>query len=435
MSQSACRAADAGGPIDVSIILPMYNGARWLPACLQAVLDQDFQGTMELCVFDDASKDDSLDIVSCWAARLEQQGIPTLVSGHKSTEPRGVGYAKNQAVAQSRGRYLCFQDVDDVMMPERVRLQCEAAVRNPSSIIGCQIRREPEGSTERYTRWINSLSPEQLLTQVGSTSPHFRLLVQHRTVSLCLFLLHSAPLCVSVLYPAPTLTLPAPTLPLHALPCLTIFTLFHSPSPAPLCLTLLDSDPPCLFLLHSAPLCVSVLYPAPTLTLPALPSPPCLTLLDSAPPCLSPCFPAPPCGVPEDLLFFYQSLRQGGGVCRVDRCLLVYSYHEQAASQSVVEETIWKHRVMFLQERVLSQWDAFTIWNAGKQGRRLYRSLSPTNQKKVRAFCDVDHKKIRKGFYTYEESEVGPWLCHALTGTACSLGLQADKPSLSALYS
>uniref|UniRef100_A0A3B3RS21 UDP-GlcNAc:betaGal beta-1,3-N-acetylglucosaminyltransferase-like 1 n=1 Tax=Paramormyrops kingsleyae TaxID=1676925 RepID=A0A3B3RS21_9TELE len=321
----------SASPLLQSIILPMYNGARWLPACLQAVLDQDFQGTMELCVFDDASKDDSLDIVSCWAARLEQQGIPTLVSGHKSTEPRGVGYAKNQAVAQSRGRYLCFQDVDDVMMPERVRLQCEAAVRNPSSIIGCQIRREPEGSTERYTRWINSLSPEQLLTQVGSTSPHFRLLVQHRTVSLCLFLLHS--------------------------------------------------------------------------------------------------------GVPEDLLFFYQSLRQGGGVCRVDRCLLVYSYHEQAASQSVVEETIWKHRVMFLQERVLSQWDAFTIWNAGKQGRRLYRSLSPTNQKKVRAFCDVDHKKIRKGFYTYEESEVGPWLCHALTGTACSLGLQADKPSLSALYS
>ncbi|XP_072567898.1 queuosine-tRNA galactosyltransferase isoform X1 [Paramormyrops kingsleyae] len=310
MSQTACRAADAGGPIDVSIILPMYNGARWLPACLQAVLDQDFQGTMELCVFDDASKDDSLDIVSCWAARLEQQGIPTLVSGHKSTEPRGVGYAKNQAVAQSRGRYLCFQDVDDVMMPERVRLQCEAAVRNPSSIIGCQIRREPEGSTERYTRWINSLSPEQLLTQMYTSH-------------------------------GPTVIMP---------------TWFCTRE----------------WFLRVGP------------------------------------FNEGGKGVPEDLLFFYQSLRQGGGVCRVDRCLLVYSYHEQAASQSVVEETIWKHRVMFLQERVLSQWDAFTIWNAGKQGRRLYRSLSPTNQKKVRAFCDVDHKKIRKGFYTYEESEETP---------------------------
>ena len=46
-------------------------------------------------------------------------------------------------------------------------------------------------------------------------------------------------------------------------------------------------------------------------------------------------------------------------------------------------ETIWKLRVDFLQERVLSQWESFTIWNAGKQGRKLYRSLSPANQKKV----------------------------------------------------
>lgn len=47
-------------------------------------------------------------------------------------------------------------------------------------------------------------------------------------------------------------------------------------------------------------------------------------------------------------------------------------------------ETIWRLRVDFLQERVLSQWENFTIWNAGKQGRKLYRCLSPTNQKKVR---------------------------------------------------
>ncbi|KAG9337271.1 hypothetical protein JZ751_029557 [Albula glossodonta] len=71
-------------------------------------------------------------------------------------------------------------------------------------------------------------------------------------------------------------------------------------------------------------------------------------------------------------------------------------------------ETIWNLRVAFLEERVLSQWDSFTIWNAGKQGRKLYRSLSPANQKKVKAFCDVDKSKIKKGFYTYEESNERP---------------------------
>ncbi|KAG7491353.1 hypothetical protein MATL_G00002730 [Megalops atlanticus] len=165
-SASACGEAAGGSVIDVSIILPVYNASCWLDECLQAVLEQDFQGTMELSVFDDASKDDSRVVVERWAEKLEKRGISTVISGHDSANPKGVGYAKNRAVAQSRGQYLCFQDADDVMMPQRVRLQYEASHLNPTSIVGCRVRREPEGSTERYTRWINSLSPEQLLTQV-----------------------------------------------------------------------------------------------------------------------------------------------------------------------------------------------------------------------------------------------------------------------------
>ncbi|MFT7802559.1 UDP-GlcNAc:betaGal beta-1,3-N-acetylglucosaminyltransferase-like protein 1 isoform X2 [Arapaima gigas] len=297
-------------PLCQSIILPVYNASRWLDECLQAVLQQDFQGTMELSVFDDASKDDSRAMISWWSLQLQERGITTVISGHDSAQPRGVGYAKNQAVAQSRGRYLCFQDADDVMMPQRVRLQYEAAVLNPTSIIGCRVRREPEGSTERYTRWINSLSPEQLLSQVYTSH-------------------------------GPTVIMPT---------WLCSRNWFQRVG----------------------------------------------------------CFDEGGKGVPEDLLFFYQSLRRGGGVCRVDECLLVYRYHNQAASQSVLEETMWMLRVAFLQERVLSKWEAFSIWNAGKQGRRLYRSLSTAERRKVRAFCDVDDNKIRKGFYTYEESEDKP---------------------------
>ncbi|KAI1886546.1 hypothetical protein AGOR_G00196900 [Albula goreensis] len=296
--------------IDVSIILPVYNASCWLDECLQAVLEQDFQGTMELSVFDDASKDDSRAVIGRWTPMLQAQGIATVISGHDSAQPKGVGYAKNQAVTQSSGRFLCFQDADDVMMPQRVRLQFEASRLNPNSIVGCQVRREPERSTERYTRWINSLTPDQLLTQIYTSH-------------------------------GPTVIMP---------------TWFCSRS-----------------WFHQVG-----------------------------------SFDEGGKGVPEDLLFFYQTLRLGGGVSRVEECLLVYRYHEQAASHSVLEETIWNLRVAFLQERVLSQWDSFTIWNAGKQGRKLYRSLSPANQKKVKAFCDVDKSKIKKGFYTYEESNERP---------------------------
>ncbi|XP_041581636.1 UDP-GlcNAc:betaGal beta-1,3-N-acetylglucosaminyltransferase-like protein 1 isoform X3 [Vulpes lagopus] len=180
----------------------------------------------------------------------------------------------------------------------------------PPKIIGCQVRREPPDSTERYTRWINQLAPEQLLTQVFTSH-------------------------------GPTVVMP---------------TWFCSRA----------------WFSHVGP------------------------------------FDEGGQGVPEDLLLFYNHLRKGGGVVRVDRSLVLYRYHPDAATHSVLETTIWTHRVRFLEERVLPHWAAFTIWNAGRQGRRLYRSLSAGAQRKVVAFCDVDENKIRKGFYCYEDSKEAP---------------------------
>nr|XP_044600258.1 UDP-GlcNAc:betaGal beta-1,3-N-acetylglucosaminyltransferase-like protein 1 isoform X3 [Equus asinus] len=355
---------EAGGQpaaAHVSVILPVHNAEAWLDECLRSVLQQDFEGSMELSVFNDASKDKSMTIIEKWKVKLEDSGILVVIGGHDSPSPRGVGYSKNQAIAQSSGSYLCFLDSlflcsgtgtscsnpptennsnnnrdrpehflpaqapqclrtehrllvsthwDDAMMPQRVRLQHEAAVRHPTSIIGCQVRREPPNSTERYTRWINQLASDQLLTQVFTSH-------------------------------GPTVVMP---------------TWFCSRA----------------WFSHVGP------------------------------------FDEGGQGVPEDLLFFYSHLRKGGGVVRVDQSLLIYRYHPKAATHSVLETTIWTHRVRFLEERALPHWAAFTIWNAGRQGRRLYRSLTAESRRKVVAFCDVDENKIKKGFYSYEDSEERP---------------------------
>ncbi|XP_068888910.1 queuosine-tRNA galactosyltransferase isoform X4 [Aphelocoma coerulescens] len=280
----------AGGspepPVQVSIIVPVHNSECWLDECLKSVWEQDFKGTMELSIFNDASKDGSAEIIEKWKTKLEEVGVPVIIGNNDSSQPRGVGFAKNQAVIQSSGTYLCFLDSDDVMMPQRVRLQHEVAIQHPNSIVGCQVRREPLDSTERYTRWINNLTQEQLLTQVFTSH-------------------------------GPTVIMP---------------TWFCSRE----------------WFFHVGR------------------------------------FDEGGKGVPEDLLFFYEHLQKGGEVFRVNHCLLLYRYHPQAATHSVLEGTIWHHRVRFLEDRVLSSWTSFTIWNAGKQGKKLYRSLSPANQKKER---------------------------------------------------
>ncbi|XP_078488184.1 queuosine-tRNA galactosyltransferase isoform X1 [Ciona intestinalis] len=109
-------------------------------------------------------------------------------------------------------------------------------------------------------------------------------------------------------------------------------------------------------------------------------------------------------GVPEDYIFFLRFLELKGNLHRVDRPLLTYRHHSGATTFSISEATLWDLRIKELQKNVLCKWPQFTIWNAGKQGRRFYRDLSRENKEKVHCFCDVDTKKISKGVYIYELS-------------------------------
>ena len=91
-----------------------------------------------------------------------------------------------------------------------------------------------------------------------------------------------------------------------------------------------------------------------------------------------------------------------------------YNLHEIALQNLIYQggfyrKVIWDLRLARLEQHYLEKWsDGFTIWNAGKQGRRLYRSLQEQYRSRVVSFCDVDVKKIRQGNYIYENSELRP---------------------------
>lgn len=291
---------------DVSIIIPVYNGDKWIDDCLRSVETQNFNRKLEVSIFNDGSTDGTLSKLEEWRETLREKSISVTIGGHTSN-PRGVGYAKNQAVEQSSGVYLCFQDIDDVMSPDRVSKQYQAARSEQNSIIGSKFHREPEGSTERFTKWANTLSQDQLYSQIYTSH-------------------------------GPTLIMPT-------------------------------------WFCHR-----SVYNKAGG-------------------------FSEGGKGVPEDLIFFLRHLELGGGLCRVDADLLMYRYHPGATTFSIHEDTIWEIRMEYIQKQVLDKWESFTIWNAGKQGKKFYRNLSTTNQRKVAAFCDVDPKKIKCGAYIYHESK------------------------------
>ena len=95
---------------DISIIVPIYNSAKTLYACVDSILNQDFIH-WELLLVDDGSIDNSLTI--CQEYGIKDQRIKSLSQTHQ-----GVSSARNLALKEAIGKYVCFVDADDTIEPD-----------------------------------------------------------------------------------------------------------------------------------------------------------------------------------------------------------------------------------------------------------------------------------------------------------------------------
>ncbi len=105
-----------------SIIIPVRNAEPYLNECIQSVLDQTSR-PLQICTHDDNSSDGSLALLLQWQHRIseEEPGISMVVTAGSSC--RGVGGARNAAIASCTAEWLCFLDADDIMRPNRIALQ------------------------------------------------------------------------------------------------------------------------------------------------------------------------------------------------------------------------------------------------------------------------------------------------------------------------
>lgn len=96
--------------VSVSVIIPVYNTASYLPACLDSVLAQTF-ADYELLVVDDGSTDTSPAICDDYARR-----DPRIKVFHQTNA--GVSAARNLALSHAGGKWVCFVDSDDTVLPD-----------------------------------------------------------------------------------------------------------------------------------------------------------------------------------------------------------------------------------------------------------------------------------------------------------------------------
>jgi glycosyltransferase involved in cell wall biosynthesis len=98
----------------VSIIVPIYNCAHFLPDALDSILAQQYPN-MEIIVVDDGSSDSSAEVAEAYGASVK-------VIRQKN---QGPAAARNRGVRESSGEYLAFLDGDDAWLPGKLLAQMQ----------------------------------------------------------------------------------------------------------------------------------------------------------------------------------------------------------------------------------------------------------------------------------------------------------------------
>ncbi len=130
----------------VSIILPTYNRAKFLPRCLDTVFAQTYEN-WELIIIDDGSTDNTASVVEMYGdARVR----------YIYQQNQGVSAARNTGIARSRGEYIALLDSDDEWLPKKLLIQLRYMQENGFEI--CQTNEtwyrkgRPVNQPEKYAK-------------------------------------------------------------------------------------------------------------------------------------------------------------------------------------------------------------------------------------------------------------------------------------------
>jgi glycosyltransferase involved in cell wall biosynthesis len=115
------------GPL-VSLVVPVYNGERFIGDALESLLRLDYE-PFEVIVVDDGSTDASAEVARAFdAVRLIRQ------------DNQGPAAARNAGFAVAKGEFIGIHDADDLVPPTKLTAQVSHLLQNPA--VGCVLGRQ-----------------------------------------------------------------------------------------------------------------------------------------------------------------------------------------------------------------------------------------------------------------------------------------------------
>ncbi len=110
----------------VSIIIPVYNGEKYLGAAIESALAQSWE-RREVIVVNDGSTDESLAVMESYRPRVRVIDQPN----------RGACNARNAGLREAVGDYIQYLDQDDLLHPEKISIQMRDLLDEPEETLAC----------------------------------------------------------------------------------------------------------------------------------------------------------------------------------------------------------------------------------------------------------------------------------------------------------
>lgn len=145
--------------VKISIIIPIYNGEKFIEQCLKSVLLQDVKEKEIICV-DDGSTDETVTIIK----RLQKEHSEIKLIRQANM---GAAIARNVALKEAKGQYVSFMDADDTYIDASgLKKMIEACEKYNISICGslrCMKRDDEITKADTYRAEFDSVKADAII--------------------------------------------------------------------------------------------------------------------------------------------------------------------------------------------------------------------------------------------------------------------------------
>lgn len=139
----------------VTVLMPVYNGEKYIQEAVDSILNQTF-GDFEFLIIDDGSTDQTVDII----ASYKDERIKIV----RSSQNVGLIHSLNSGIEMARGEYVARMDCDDISMPDRLKEQVLFMDRHPEvGICGTWVRFFPD---EHRFVWKLPVDHERIVSRL-----------------------------------------------------------------------------------------------------------------------------------------------------------------------------------------------------------------------------------------------------------------------------